>query len=216
MNTQGMGTSNSTAQWSAPKFNKKAVMGGGYVQKVTGFSQNPINVGVEGYENALREQQQYNQVAQKYGASYDGTSTQFNSRTGTNSSSSTANDYGGDWTDGNSMFSFDNMRTMAKEMASDQLAHSEKMMGLSHGYRSKEKVQDNEIRMRESDQKFGFDKALQHLQNTHQKDMQTSSQTQERTMFGLQDNSATAKINSARGAANRLYFGGGRRGMKVN
>lgn len=204
------------AEWSAPTKNKK----GEWVQSVTGFKkQGQQDDFFTSYEKQLQDQQRIKGLQEKYGL-ISGSGA--NTRTGSGNSSATGNEYGGDWTDSNSMYSYDNMKSMAKDMAQQQLEHSEKMMGLSYGYRSKEKVQDSDIRMKETDQgsmlrmregeqKFGFEKALQQLSQDHASNMQTKQFNQENTMFRMQDDSATNKINAARAAANKLYYGTGRR-----
>ena len=116
--------------------------------------------------------------------------------------------YGGDWGNGNDMFSFDSMKTMAKDLSQQQIDHNKQMMELSYGYRTKEKDLDSGIRQREANQQFGFQQKLQAQNETHLKQMQDDRFNQEQEMFGRQEREKINTINSARKAASNLYRGG--------
>jgi hypothetical protein len=129
---------------------------------------------------------------------------------GRNTSATTntkSNEYGGDWLNSNSNYSYDNLKTMAKDMATQQLETQDKLMGLSYGYRTKEKDLDSTIRQRENDQKFGFEKNLQDLSNTQQLKVQANQYGQEQTMFDKGTTADTQKTESARRAASGLFYG---------
>ncbi|MGB6301117.1 MAG: hypothetical protein WBF90_33755 [Rivularia sp. (in: cyanobacteria)] len=125
---------------------------------------------------------------------------------GTGSNSST-NQFGGDWTSGNGNFSFDKMKTMAKDLSQQQIDHNRQMMDLSSGYRTKEKNLDSGIRMKEADQKFGFEKGLQELSQSWQTNMQDDRFNQDRIMFDKAERQDVNKTRSARSAASNLYYG---------
>lgn len=127
--------------------------------------------------------------------------------TNTAAGATTNTGYDSDWNNSNPNYSWDSMKTMAKDLAQQQLDQSEKMMGLSYGFRTKEKGLDSEIRQREAQQRFGFEEALENLKNNQQLKIQDNQYGQERTMFGLQDTAETNKINSARSAASNLFYG---------
>ena len=129
---------------------------------------------------------------------------------GAATSNSSTNQFGGDWTSGNGNFSFDNMKTMAKDLSQQQIDHSRQMMELSAGFRTAEKNLDTGIRQREADQKFGFEKSLQELSQNWQGQMQDSRFNQDRTMFDKSENQDIQKTRSARSAANSLYYGANR------
>lgn len=126
---------------------------------------------------------------------------------GTATSSSSTNQFGGDWTSGNGNFSFDKMKTMAKDLSQQQIDHSRQMMELSSGYRTKEKNLDSGIRIKENNQKFGFEKGLQELSQSWQTNMQNDRFNQDRTMFDKAERQDVNKTRSARSAASNLYYG---------
>ena len=129
-------------------------------------------------------------------------------RTATGTSSTTkSNEYGGDWLNSNSDYSYDNLQTMAKDMAQQQLETQDKLMGLSYGYRTKEKDLDSTIRQREADQKFGFEKNLQEMSNAQQLKIQGNQYGQEQFMFDKNITADTQKTDSARRAASSLFYG---------
>ena len=129
-------------------------------------------------------------------------------RTTTGISSTTkSNEYGGDWLNSNSDYSYDNLQTMAKDMAQQQLETQDKLMGLSYGYRTKEKDLDSTIRQREADQKFGFEKNLQEMSNAQQLKIQGNQYGQEQFMFDKNITADTQKTDSARRAASSLFYG---------
>lgn len=131
-----------------------------------------------------------------------------NARTNAFGNTQTNSDFGGDWTQGNPSFSFDTMKSQAKEMAQMNLENSRNLMGLSYEYRTKEKGFDADIRSREANQQFGFQQSLEGLRNTQQLKMQDNQFNQDRTMFDTQRQAQDNTVNSARSAANNLYFGG--------
>jgi hypothetical protein len=132
---------------------------------------------------------------------------QLNRVTNPGSSTTKSNEYGGDWLNSNSNFGYDNLKTMAKDLATQQLETQDKLMGLSYGYRTKEKDLDSTIRQRENDQKFGFEKTLQDLSNTQQLKVQANQYGQEQTMFDKGTTADTQKTESARRAASGLFYG---------
>jgi hypothetical protein len=123
------------------------------------------------------------------------------------SSTTKSNEYGGDWLNSNSNYSYDNLKTMAKDMATQQLDTQDKLMGLSYGYRTKEKDLDSTIRQRENDQKFGFEKNLQEMSNAQQLKIQGNQYGQEQLMFDKGTTADNQKTESARRAANSLFYG---------
>lgn len=122
-------------------------------------------------------------------------------------SNTKSNEYGGDWLNSNSDYSYDNLKTMAKDMATQQLETQDKLMGLSYGYRTKEKDLDSTIRQREADQKFGFEKNLQEMSNAQQLKVQGNQYGQEQLMFDKNITADTQKTDSARRAASSLFYG---------
>jgi hypothetical protein len=128
-------------------------------------------------------------------------------RTTSTTTNAKSNEYGGDWLGGNNNYSFDNMKTMARDLATQQLETQDKLMGLSYGYRTKEKDLDSTIRQREADQKFGFEKNLQELSNNQQLKVQGNQFGQEQTMFDKGTTADTQKTDSARRAASSLFYG---------
>lgn len=131
-----------------------------------------------------------------------------NARTNAFGNTKTNSDFGGDWTQGNPSFSFDTMKSQAKEMAQMNLENSRNLMGLSYEYRTKEKGFDADIRSREANQQFGFQQALEGMRNTQQSKIQDNEFNQQRTMFDRQKQAQDDTTQSARSAANSLYFGG--------
>lgn len=110
------------------------------------------------------------------------------------------------------------LQQQAKDMASFQLENASKQMELSYGYRSKEKSQDDAITRGQSEQQYGFQRGLadqsynnqrgiNDQQNTQQSKMQDNQYGQERTMFNMRDSAQQRDTQSARNAANALYFG---------
>lgn len=122
--------------------------------------------------------------------------------------SKTNTDYGGDWTQGNSAFSFDTLKSQAKDLAQQNLENSRNLMDLSYGYRTKEKNLDSEIRSREANQQFGFQQALEGIKNTQQSKYQADQFNQDNNMFERNKQMQNENMASARSAANSLYFGG--------
>lgn len=131
-----------------------------------------------------------------------------NARTNAFGNTQTTSDFGGDWTQGNPSFSFDTMKAQAKDLAAQNLENSRNLMGLSYEYRTKEKGFDADIRSREANQQFGFQQSLEGMRNTQQSKMQDNEYNQQRTMFDRQRQAQDDTIQSARSAANSLYFGG--------
>ena len=123
------------------------------------------------------------------------------------SSTTKSNEYGGDWLNSNGNYSYDNLQTMAKDMAQQQLETQDKLMGLSYGYRTKEKDLDSTIRQREADQMFGFERNLQELSNAQQLKVQANQYGQEQSMFDKGVTADTQKTESARRAASGLFYG---------
>lgn len=120
----------------------------------------------------------------------------------------TNTDYGGDWTQGNSAFSFDTLKSQAKDLAQQNLENSRNLMDLSYTYRTKEKGLDSDIRQREANQQFGFQQALEGMKNTQQSKYQADQFAQDNNMFDRNKQKQNEDMASARGAANNLYFGG--------
>lgn len=122
--------------------------------------------------------------------------------------SKTNTDYGGDWTQGNSSYSFDTLKSQAKDLAQQNLENSRNLMDLSYSYRTKEKGLDSDIRQREANQQFGFQQALEGMKNTQQSKYQADQFNQDNNMFERNKLLQNENMASARGAANNLYFGG--------
>jgi hypothetical protein len=121
------------------------------------------------------------------------------------------------------------LRQQAREMAQIQLENADKQMAQSSKYRLAEKVQDDSITRGQSEQmygfqrnladqsntqqtltesnRYGFQRGLADQANTQQTGMQSAQYRQERTMFNMQDTARTRDTQSARNAANALYFG---------
>lgn len=130
------------------------------------------------------------------------------SRTSQFGDSKTNTDYGGDWTQGNSAYSFDTLKAQAKDLAQQNLENSRNLMDLSYGYRTKEKGLDSDIRQREANQQFGFQQALEGMKNTQQSKYQADQFNQDNNMFERNKQMQNENMASARNAANSLYFGG--------
>jgi hypothetical protein len=172
----------------------------GFKRRVQDMSDEEYEQYANAYSKAINRQKRLNDSL------YGTQSTTTGISTGTNANTK-SNEYGGDWLNSNSNFSFDNMKTMAKDLAEQQLGIQDKLMGLSYGYRTKEKDLDSTIRQRENDQKFGFETTLQGLRDTQQLKVQENQFGQERTMFDKFTTAEMDRTESARRAANRLFYG---------
>ncbi len=131
-----------------------------------------------------------------------------NDRTAAFGNTKTNTEFGGDWTQGNGMFSFDTIKQQAKDLAAQNLENSRNLMGLSYEYRTKEKGFDSDIRQREANQQFGFTTALEGIRNTQQSKYQSDQFAQDNNMFDRNKQMQNESMASARSVANNLYFGG--------
>jgi len=124
-------------------------------------------------------------------------------QSGTGGTSGTDNNYGVGSTN-----TFDNTGSLystAKDLSQLHIDQTKDLMGAASGYRQKEADQNSDLRMRESNQNYGFQTGLHTLDNNFKLGYQQNQFGQDNTMASNQQKYRLDTLGDARTAAQSLW-----------